>query len=51
MFLKLWEFILPLVKDMRIRFAMAMLGNVVILWLFITIFKNFLPDLPDNFIG
>ncbi|ABX08665.1 Hypothetical protein P9211_07341 [Prochlorococcus marinus str. MIT 9211] len=49
--MKLWEFILPLVKDMRVRFAMAMLGNIIILWFFITYFKKFLPDLPDNFIG
>ena len=47
MFLKLWEIILPLVKDMRLRFALAMAGNAVILWFLITYFKKLIPDLPD----
>ncbi len=51
MFLKLWEIILPLVKDMRLRFALAMLGNIVILWVLINYFKKFIPNLPDTFPG
>ncbi len=51
MFLKLWEIILPLVKDMRLRFALAMLGNILILWFMISFFKNFIPNLPDNIIS
>ncbi len=51
MFLKFWEFVLPLVKDMRIRFALAMAGNLVILWFFIFYFKKFLPEIPENFIN
>ncbi len=51
MFLKLWEIILPLVKDMRLRFALAMLGNLVILLVLINVFKQFVPDLPDTFPG
>ncbi len=49
MFLKLWEVILPLVKDMRIRFALAMLGNILILWFLIEYFKKFIPNLPESF--
>ncbi len=49
--LRLWEFLLPLVKDMRIRFALAMLGNVFALWFLITYFKKLVPDIPDNFIS
>ncbi len=44
--LQLWETLLPLVKDLRIRFAMAMLGNVIVLWFLVTYFKKFIPDLP-----
>ncbi len=49
MFLKLWEVLLPLVKDMRVRFGLAMLGNILILWFLITYFKRFIPNLPENF--
>ncbi len=49
MFLKLWEVILPLVKDMRLRFALAMLGNLIILWILISVFKKFIPNLPETF--
>jgi len=46
--LQLWDTILPLVKDLRVRFALAMLGNVIILWFLITYFKNLIPDLPSE---
>ena len=47
--LQMWESILPLVKDLRVRFALAMLGNLVILWFLLTYFKNLIPDLPAEF--
>tara|TARA_Y100001968_G_C19326378_1_gene701964 strand:- start:289 stop:453 length:165 start_codon:yes stop_codon:yes gene_type:complete len=44
--LQFWEKILPLVKDLRIRFALAMLGNIFILWFLSSYFKNLVPNLP-----
>ncbi len=44
--LQMWESVLPLVKDLRIRFAIAMLGNAVILYLLISYGKKFIPELP-----
>ncbi len=46
--LEFWENILPLVKDLRIRFALAMLGNVLVLWFLISYFKILIPDLPPE---
>ena len=43
--LNLWESILPFAKDLRIRFALAMLGNLAALWFITTYFKRFIPDL------
>ena len=49
--LQVWENILPLVKDLRVRFAIAMLGNVVALWFLVTYFKNLIPDLPSELLS
>ena len=49
--LDLWDSILPFVKDLRVRFALAMLGNVVALWFLLTFFKKFVPDLPTEFLS
>ncbi len=46
--LQVWDTILPLVKDLRVRFALAMLGNLVVLWFLVTYFKQFIPDLPEG---
>ena len=46
--LQLWDNLLPLVKDLRIRFALAMLGNVLALWFLVTFFKNIIPELPSE---
>ena len=49
--LSMWENILPLVKDLRVRFALAMLGNVLALWFLVTYFKKLIPNLPDDFLS
>ncbi len=49
--LNLWESILPLIKDLRVRFALAMLGNIVALWFLATYFKGLIPDLPNDLLG
>lgn len=49
--LQMWENILPLVKDLKVRFALAMLGNLVILWFLLTYFKNLIPDLPAELVN
>ena len=49
--LQIWDSILPLVKDLRVRFALAMLGNVIALWFLATYFKNIIPDLPTELIS
>ncbi len=49
--LRIWEFLLPFVKDMKVRFAVAMLGNVLALWFLITYFKKLIPNLPEDFIS
>ena len=46
--LDMWENILPLVKDLRIRFALAMVANVVILFFLATYWKNLIPELPTG---
>ena len=47
--LQAWEAILPLVKDLRVRFALAMLGNILALWFLVTFFKKMIPNLPADF--
>ena len=49
--LQMWETLLPLVKDLRVRFALAMVGNVVVLLFLYTFFKKFLPDLPTELLN
>ena len=44
--LELWDRLLPLVKDLRFRFAIAMAGNLLALWFLSSYFKNMIPDLP-----
>tara|TARA_B100000700_G_C14216860_1_gene477396 strand:- start:21 stop:170 length:150 start_codon:yes stop_codon:yes gene_type:complete len=44
--MKLRENLIELLKDLRIRFAFAMLGNIFILWFLASYFKKFIPDLP-----
>ena len=46
--LQIWETILPMVKDLRVRFALAMLGNLIALLFLATYFKNLIPDLPPE---
>ncbi len=45
--LQFWETVLtnPLVKDLRVRFAIAMVGNVVAIWFLYTFLKKFAPEL------
>ena len=40
--------LLELVKDLRVRFALAMLGNLFILWFLANYFKQFIPNLPPE---
>ena len=49
--LQLWESILPFAKELRVRFALAMLGNVLALWFLITYFKQMIPDLPPELLS
>ncbi len=49
--LQAWEAILPLVKDLRVRFALAMVGNLVALWFLVTYFKRLIPNLPQDLIS
>ena len=46
--LAFWETALanPLVKDLRVRFAIVMLGNLVAILFVIFFLKKFVPDLP-----
>ena len=46
--LKVWEYILPYFKDIKVRFAFAMLGNLLALWFLATYFKNLIPDIPPE---
>ncbi len=46
-----WERILPLVKDLRVRFALAMAGNLMALWFLTTYFKKLIPNLPSELIS
>lgn len=49
--LQMWETLLPLVKDLRVRFALAMVGNLLALWFIATYFKNLLPELPAELVS
>tara|TARA_B100000700_G_C14874264_1_gene774883 strand:+ start:199 stop:396 length:198 start_codon:yes stop_codon:yes gene_type:complete len=46
--LSIWEKLLPFAKDLRVRFAIAMLGNVLALWFLSSYFKNLIPNLPPE---
>ena len=46
--LQIWDTLLPLVKDLRVRFALAMVANVLILWFLTTYFKSMIPNLPSD---
>ncbi len=51
--LRFWESVLgnPLVKDLRIRFAVVMAGNLFVVWFLYTYLKKFVPDLEVPFLG
>ena len=42
------EKLLGLVKDLRIRFAIAMIGNLIVFLFLATYFKQFIPNLPPE---
>ena len=46
--LQLWENLLPYVKDLRIRFAIAMLGNILAILFIFSLSKLFIPGLEDQ---
>lgn len=46
--LSLWENILPFAKDLRIRFAIAMLGNILAIIFIYSLSKMFIPGLEDQ---
>ncbi len=49
--LQIWDTILPFVKDLRVRFGLAMLGNVLAIWFLITYFKKLIPALPPELVS
>jgi len=46
--LKIWDTLLPFAKDLRIRFAIAMLGNVLAILFIFSLCKMFIPGLEDQ---
>ncbi len=46
--LSLWENILPFAKDLRLRFAIAMLGNILAIIFIYSLSKKFIPGLEDQ---
>ena len=46
--LQFWEKALanPLLKDLRVRFAIAMVGNLVAILFVLVFLKRFVPELP-----
>ena len=46
--LQLWENLLPYAKDLRIRFAIAMLGNVLAILFIFSLSKLFIPGLEEK---
>ncbi len=49
--LQLWDNLLPFAKDLRIRFALAMLGNILAIIFIYTIAKLFVPGLENQLFG
>ena len=49
--LQAWEKILPMVKDLRIRFAFAMVGNLLAIWFLANYMKRLIPDLPPELLS
>ncbi len=46
--LQLWENVLPFAKDLRIRFAIAMAGNILAILFIYTLSKKFMPGLEEQ---
>ena len=46
--LQLCENLLPFAKDLRIRFAIAMLGNVLAILFIFSLCKMFIPGLEEQ---
>jgi len=46
--LQLWETLLPFAEDLRIRFAIAMLGNILAILFIFTLCKMFVPGLEEQ---
>ena len=46
--LEVWENILPFAKDLRIRFALAMIGNILAILFIYNIAKKFIPGLENQ---
>ncbi len=46
--LQLWENVLPFAKDLRIRFAIAMIGNIIAILFIYSISKLFVPGLENQ---
>ena len=46
--LQLWENILPFAKDLRIRFAIAMLGNILAILFIYSLSKKFIPGIEEQ---
>ncbi|WP_320667997.1 hypothetical protein [Prochlorococcus sp. MIT 1307] len=46
--LQFWETALanPVLKDLKVRFAIAMVGNIVAVVFILYFLKRFVPDLP-----
>jgi len=46
--LQFWETALanPLLQDLRVRFAIAMVGNLIAILFVLFFLKRFVPDLP-----
>ena len=46
--LEVWENLLPFAKDLRIRFALAMIGNILAILFIYNIAKKFIPGLESQ---
>ena len=49
--LQVWESLLPFAKDLRIRFALAMLGNVLAILFIFSLSKLFIPGLEEKLVN
>ena len=49
--LNLWENLLPFAKDLKIRFALAMLGNILAIIFIYAIAQKFVPGLENQLFG